>query len=189
MKINFYLSILITISTLAGTIPILINPAFASCEDNFIEPSLDTRTYENEQLGFAIAIPHNYRTMRKSNDVIEILNPGTYDLIQCATEAGEMGDIRWRTGALEINAFTLNNPESSLENIVNSIESHLSLNNPQLVNNNGREMLIGSFYDSHYDVDFFVIYFLSPDGQSLVKIDGATDSQVVRDSIVTLKLL
>lgn len=177
------------LSTFGVIIPTFMNPAFASCEDNFVEPSLDTRTYENEQLGFAIAIPDNYRTMKKSNDAIEILNPGTYDLIQCATEAGEIGNIKWRTGALEINTFSLSDSEDNLGQIVTSMESHLSFNNPQVVNNNGREMLIASFYDSHYDVDFFVIYFLSPDGQSLVKIDGATDSQVVRDSIVTLKLL
>lgn len=189
MRLKFYLSLLVMVSTFGITISTFMTPAFASCEDNFVEPSLDTRTYENEQLGFAIAIPSNYRTMRKSNDAIEILNPGTYDLIQCATEAGEIGGITWRTGALEINTFDINNNDDNLGAIVASTESYLSLNNSQVVDNNGREMLIGSFYDSHYDVDFFVIYFLSPDGQSLVKIDGATDSQVVRDSIVTLKLL
>lgn len=187
MKTKFLFPLMVFLASWGGNI--FISSASASCEDNFIYPSSDTRTYENQDLGFTIAIPDNYRTMKKSDDSIEILNPGTYDLIQCANNAGEIGSIRWRTATLEINTLPLVEGEESLEKMVISQESHLSINDPRLINNNGREMLMGAVYDSHYDVDFFVIYFVSADGQSLVKIDGATDSQVVRDSIVTLRLL
>ncbi|HEY9880054.1 MAG TPA: hypothetical protein V6D29_16485 [Leptolyngbyaceae cyanobacterium] len=47
-----------------------------------------TRILELPQFGLSLAIPENFRAILRNNGAVEIVNPGTYQVLHCVAEGG-----------------------------------------------------------------------------------------------------
>ncbi|WP_206070985.1 hypothetical protein [Nodosilinea sp. P-1105] len=58
-------------------------------DDGEFEPASETlRTVELPDFGIAVAIPSNYRTMKRQDGSISILHPDDFALLQCVAQGG-----------------------------------------------------------------------------------------------------
>ncbi len=53
--------------------------------------SATRRTVELPDIGVAVAIPENYRTMQMQNGAVRILHPSAFDMLQCLARGGRGG--------------------------------------------------------------------------------------------------
>ncbi len=60
------------------------------CDDPGVIPAADTtRDLELEQFGLDLTIPENYRAILRNDGSVEIVDPGTYELIVCIAQGGD----------------------------------------------------------------------------------------------------
>jgi hypothetical protein len=59
------------------------------CQDTEPVPAADTlRELELDQFGVAVMIPENYRAILRNDGSVQIVDPGTYNLIRCEAMGG-----------------------------------------------------------------------------------------------------
>lgn len=86
------------------------------CQETEVVPAADTlRELELKQLGVAIMIPENYRAILRNDGSVQVVDPGTYNLIRCEIMGGNplgrgFADLVIRGEAVQ--------PEQSLESTV-----------------------------------------------------------------------
>ncbi len=79
---------------LANTVGLLSNPpAIAQsryCNDpGPIPASETTRELELPQFDIRLTIPSNFRSILRNNGAVEIVNPGTYEVLTCVAQGGQ----------------------------------------------------------------------------------------------------
>ena len=78
---------------LVNTVGLLVNPpAIAQsryCNDPGSIPAAETtRELELPQFGITLTIPSNFRAILRNNGAVEIVNPGTYEVLTCVARGG-----------------------------------------------------------------------------------------------------
>lgn len=62
----------------------------AYCPDPGPIPATETtRSLELPQFGLNLTIPDNFRAILRNNGAVEIVNPGTYQVLQCVAQGGQ----------------------------------------------------------------------------------------------------
>lgn len=184
MKLTAFNASLIILAALTA-IPVLEITANA-CPSNQPDAPADsqTRTYKNENLGFTIKIPNNYRVMGLQNGEIRIVNPVAYDLVQCANRTQQ--SITWNYSTISITSRSINPRGRNLNQIVRSEMPYLE--GVRIVNQNGKQIAVSRFFDEHDGGNVINISFLTPNSRQLVNISGYASSDVFSESIATLRV-
>jgi len=91
MKRIFSILLTTVLANTVGVLPIL--PAIAEskyCNDPGPIPAAETtRELELPQFGVTLAIPSNFRSILRNNGAVEIVNPGTYQVLTCVAQGGQ----------------------------------------------------------------------------------------------------
>jgi hypothetical protein len=163
-----------------------VRPAIASeCPDS-VEPSRETRRYENTELGFAFQIPANYRAMRWVNfrDGISIVNPSTYD---CIRRIGPPQSAGW-FWSVDLTIEPVPAGRRSLERALRAVNTFL-VNEPiQIITIDGKEVARYTYFDDHDSVEVVNLAFFTPDRRRIVTLSGPEDDPVLQRAIATLEL-
>lgn len=86
----FSLLLAFTLVTPPRAVPDPIAQAQAPCENtDTVAAADDLRELRLEQFGVAIEIPENYRAILLNNGSVQVVDPGTYNLIRCAATGGD----------------------------------------------------------------------------------------------------
>lgn len=74
----------------APPLPAVFSQADANpCENTDVVPATDTqRELTLEQFGVAVEIPENYRAILRNDGSVQVVDPGTYNLIRCEATGG-----------------------------------------------------------------------------------------------------
>ncbi|MDG2614853.1 hypothetical protein P7L53_01215 [Thermoleptolyngbya sichuanensis XZ-Cy5] len=162
-----------------------VRPAIACEYGAWVEPSRETRRYENTQLGVAFQIPANYRAMGRQGGQASIMNPTNYDYIQCITRAG-YGEGGWFS-SLELNLDTVPAGSRGLEQAIRANHTWLD-SQIRLVNQGSKELAVYIYTDQHDEIEVANIAFFTPDRRRIVTISGPQDDPVFQRAIATLEL-
>ncbi|MEL6554403.1 MAG: hypothetical protein AAFQ63_13185 [Cyanobacteria bacterium J06621_11] len=90
---DYYFAALFALSVLFSSLPVKAQQ-FCSASDSpsYGEPPAEIRrTVELANLGVAVSIPENYRTIPLQNDAIQIVHPSIFDMLQCLGSGGQGG--------------------------------------------------------------------------------------------------
>jgi hypothetical protein len=87
---SLILSTLLLINSLGG----INNPSKQAqaqfCRDPRSIPADETtRNLELPQFGMTLAIPSNFRAILRNNGTVEVVNPGTYEVLTCVAKGGQ----------------------------------------------------------------------------------------------------
>ncbi|ASC71330.1 hypothetical protein XM38_022820 [Halomicronema hongdechloris C2206] len=83
------------ISLLVALSSSLPAPSLAQAENpcqntDTVLPAEDTRRLTLEQFGVALSIPANYRAILRNDGSVQVVDPGTYNLIRCQIQGGDL---------------------------------------------------------------------------------------------------
>jgi hypothetical protein len=162
-----------------------VRPAIACEFGEWVEPSRETRRYENTQLGVAFQIPANYRAMGRQGGQVSIMNPTNYDYIQCITRAG-YGEGGW-FASLELNLDAVPTGSRGLEQAIRANHTWLD-SQIRLVNEGGKEFAVYSYTDYHDEIEVINVAFFTRDRRRIVTLSGPQDDPVFQQAIATLEL-
>lgn len=83
------LSFALTESALIAMPPVLAQADNPCQNTDAVLPTETMRRLELEQFGVAVMIPENYRAMLLNSGAVQVLDPGTYNLIRCEAIGGD----------------------------------------------------------------------------------------------------
>lgn len=70
------------------SLPAIAQPGY--CNDPGPIPATEaTRELELPQFGVTLTIPSNFRSILRNNGAVEIVNPGTYEVLTCVAQGGQ----------------------------------------------------------------------------------------------------
>jgi len=169
-----------------SVIPLVAQPALAcSANYNVVQASQNTRLYRNDSLGFSLDIPANYRTIARNDGTIEIVDPATFEFVECvARSAPRYGVITWNYARASISSWPIFVPGRNLREIMRNEGIRIPADNVMITFENGKEMIVIAGLDETEvgpqgeDVYRLYAYFRSFDGTKLVVING-----VMRDDV------
>jgi len=72
-----------------GIMPAIAQPEGLCDDPGVVEAADTTRDLELEQFGLELTIPSNYRAILLNNGNVQIVDPGTYELLTCIARGGE----------------------------------------------------------------------------------------------------
>ncbi|BAU42873.1 hypothetical protein [Leptolyngbya sp. O-77] len=162
-----------------------VRPAIACEYGAWVEPSRETRRYENTQLGLAFQIPANYRAMGRQGGQASIMNPTNYDYIQCITRAG-YGEGGWFS-SLDLSVDPVPTGSRGLEQAIRANHTWLE-SRIRLVNEGGKEFAVYTYTDHHDDIEVVNVAFFTADRRRIVTLSGPQDDPVFQRAIATLEL-
>lgn len=162
-----------------------VRPAIACEYGDRVEPSRETRRYENTQLGLAFQIPANYRAMGRQGGQVSIMNPTDYDHFRCIMRSG-YGVGGW-FASLELNLDTVPAGSRGLEQAIRANHTWLD-SRIRLVNEGGREFAVYSYTDHHDEIEVINVAFFTSDRRRIVTLSGPQDDPVFQQAIATLEL-
>jgi len=174
-------SILLT-TVLANTVGLLPSlPAIAQsryCNDpGPISAAETTRALELPQFGVTLTIPSNFRAILRNNGVVEIVNPGTYQVLTCVA-AGGQALVR---GYAYIIVRSIKNPEQlDLQKFVGQNTRLQGLVSPYSLGDQ-QGYLVASRSDS------VAQFWINPaDVPDVVVISAVCDCRGMRDRLVSI---
>lgn len=172
---------------IVGTVgaTVWVRPAIACEYGNWVEPSRETRRYENMQLGVAFQIPANYRAMGRQGGQVSIMNPTDYSYIQCITRAG-YGEGGWFS-SLDLSVDPVPTGSRGLEQAIRANHTWLE-SRIRLVNEGGKEFAVYTYTDHHDDIEVVNVAFFTADRRRIVTLSGPQDDPVFQRAIATLEL-
>ncbi|GAB4460944.1 MAG: hypothetical protein OHK0037_09060 [Elainellaceae cyanobacterium] len=162
-----------------------VRPAIACEYPDTVEPSRETRRYENTQLGLAFQIPANYRAMGRQGGQVSIMNPSDYLYIQCITRAG-YGEGGWFS-SLELSLDAVPAGSRGLEQAIRANSTWLD-SQIRLVTEGGKEFAVYTYTDMHDEIEIVNVAFFTADRRRLVTLSGPQDDPVFQQAIATLEL-
>ncbi len=162
-----------------------VRPAIACEYGAWVEPSRETRRYENTQLGVAFQIPANYRAMGRQGGQASIMNPTNYDYIQCITRSG-YGEGGW-FASVELNVDGVPTGSRGLEQAIRANHTWLD-SQIQLVREGDKEFAVYTYTDHHDEIEVVNVAFFTPDRRRLVTLSGPENDPVFQRAIATLEL-
>lgn len=177
---------LIALIALGSLSPIAVQPALA-CSANYtvVPASQNSRLYRNESLGFSVSIPENYRTIARNDGTVEIVDPATFEFVQCVTRSyPRYGVITWTYAKAYIVSWPISNFTTSLREAMRSEEISIPSDHRSFTFDNGREIIlirgidetaVGPQGEAVYDL---YAYFRSSDGRRLVVMYGRMNDDV-----------
>jgi len=156
------------------------HPAIAQeelCRDiGEVAPSETLRTLEIPRFGINIDIPENYRTLALNNGSVQILDPGSFELVSCLARGGETPFARG------MSSFTIhldNNPRN-LSLLRLAQQDGLYDGNSYRYNLSGTEVVIAES-GGGYSVG---AWFTPPRIDGVVVMEVSCDCEVDRNDIV-----
>ncbi|MBI4784597.1 MAG: hypothetical protein HY785_25275 [Oscillatoriophycideae cyanobacterium NC_groundwater_1537_Pr4_S-0.65um_50_18] len=178
---NHISSILVTV-VLVNTLSLLPSlPAIAQsgyCSDPGPIPATETtRELELPQFGVTLTIPSNFRSILRNNGAVEIVNPGTYQVLTCVAQGGQaLG-----RGYASIIVRSVNNSENiELQQFVEQNTRLQGRISPYALGNQPG-YLVQSRSDSSAQ------FWLKPaDRSDVVVISAGCDCRGMRDRLVSL---
>ncbi|GAB4135012.1 MAG: hypothetical protein Fur0046_07450 [Cyanobacteria bacterium J069] len=165
--------------------PVWTPPAIACEYPGTVEPSRETRRYENTQLGLAFQIPANYRAMGRQGGQVSIMNPSDYLYIQCITQAG-YGEGGWFS-SLELSLDAVPAGSRGLEQAIRANSTWLD-SQIRLVTEGGKEFAVYTYTDMHDEIEIANVAFFTADRRRLVTLSGPQNDPVFQQAIATLEL-
>lgn len=88
--LSIFLSLTLALSSSTTAAPEPLDQAESPCQNtDTVAPSEDRRELELEQFGIAVMIPENYRAILLNDGSVQIVDPGTYNLIRCEAIGGD----------------------------------------------------------------------------------------------------
>ncbi|MBD3885331.1 hypothetical protein IFO70_26745 [Phormidium tenue FACHB-886] len=85
--------LLLPVIVMTGVLQTQLNPAIAQtefCPDPGPIPASEaTRSLELPQFALKFTIPENFRAILRHSGAVEILNPGTYQVLRCVAQGGQ----------------------------------------------------------------------------------------------------
>lgn len=178
--------LLLSLIVLGGVSPLVAQPAFA-CSANYtvVLAAATNRLYRHESLGFSLNIPANYRTIARNDGTVEIVDPATFEFVQCVTRSWpNYGVITWDYSRASIFSWAISDFSTSLREAMRSEGIRIPTDNVMLTFENGREMIVIAGLDEAEmgpqgeDVYRLYAYFRSPDGRRLVVVSGRRNDEV-----------
>jgi len=179
-------TLLLSLVALGSISPMAAQPALACSADYDVVPaSQNSRLYRNESLGFSVNIPENYRTIARNDGRVEIVDPATFEFVQCVTRSyPRYGVITWSYAKAYIGSWPITNFTTSLREAMRSEEVSIPSDHRSFTFENGREIIlirgidetaVGPQGEVVYNL---YAYFRSPDGRRLVVISGRMNDDV-----------
>lgn len=103
----FLTAVLVNVFDLLSSSPAIAQSGY--CPDPGPIPAAETtREFELPQFGMTLTIPSNFRAILRNNGAVEIVNPGTYQVLTCVAQGGQaLG-----RGYTSIIARSVNNSEN-----------------------------------------------------------------------------
>jgi hypothetical protein len=175
---SLILSTLLLINSLGGIANPFKQAQTQICRDPGSIPADEaTRSLELPQFGVTLAIPSNFRAVLRNNGTVEIVNPGTYEVLTCVAQGGQaLG-----RGYFSITVQSIINSKNlDLQEFVE--QNSLLKGNISPYNFNGQ---VGYFVQS--PLDSSAQFWLKPTASSSVTIISAgCDCRGMSDRLVTL---
>jgi hypothetical protein len=141
-----------------------------------VAPSETLRTLELPQFGINIDIPENYRALARNDGSVQILDPGTFELISCLARGGEALGAR---GMSSLTVRLVNNP-GNLPLLTLSQQEELYDGSYYLYNLSGTQAIITESNEG-YSVR---AWFAPPTIDNVGVMEISCDCELSRDDIV-----
>lgn len=133
--------------------------------------SAETRTFENKTIGVAFDLPANYRAMSDGNGGAILLDPATFDWVQCATRAKRPYALSPRV-LMEVRPAPTT--VSSLVAMTVLARPWLQIYNPTYTEQQvaGQSAIAYQYLNPIYKQQVANVSLLSPDGRWVVSLSG-----------------
>jgi hypothetical protein len=132
--ISFVLMLMTAVERPPSLLPaITVAQANNPCENtDTVLPSDEMRELTLEQFGISVMIPENYRAILLNNGAVQIVDPGTYNLIRCEAMGGD--PLGRGYSELLIRSESLPDDMSLEDRVRDDVYSEVPSNIPQRVN-------------------------------------------------------
>jgi hypothetical protein len=166
---------------LVNTLGLIPLPAIAQsnyCNDPGPIPAADTiRELELPQFGVTLGIPANFRSILRNDGTVEVVNPGTYEVLTCTAQGGQ---ALGRGYASTIVRSIENSQDLDLQPFVvqnTQLKGHVY----SYVLGSQQGYLVTSLSDSSAQ-----FWFNSPDNSNVTVISTGCDCQGMRDRLISI---
>ncbi|HBB34321.1 MAG TPA: hypothetical protein DDZ80_13610 [Cyanobacteria bacterium UBA8803] len=173
-----------TVSTVA--VPPDIVQAQHPCQrGKFVPPSSQSRAYRNQRVGFSFQLPANYRAMAMPGGGIEVVDPDTFEWIQCIMRHREATELDVSPAAVYFQP--VNPGRENLETLIRRQYPWIdaAFNPTTVAKQSG---LRASYNENLSGKAIEDVYFLTPNRKYLIRITGPAQGQVLNLVLSTFTL-
>ncbi len=154
------------------------------CAFATVEPVKTTKKIELKQFGIKVEIPSNFRTMLDKNGKVEIVDPGTFKMLQCFARGGKGGGRGYGSDSFMIIANSQNiTPKQAAQRELNKLTDGI----PSISTQNWKNIEVTILEIKDVGVDRGLGYYKLPNINGVVQIDpGGFGYGASRENVISL---
>ncbi len=156
------------------------------CGFAYVDPANTRKTIQLKQFGINIDIPSNYRAMLHNDGKVEILDPGSFKMLQCIASNSNTTGQGYPSDSFKLVPNSQNlSPKQIVAKRVKQLNSEYGT--PSITTHNWNNVEVTILEVTNAPVDYAIAWYKLPNVDGVVEIDaGGVDYSTNREVIVQL---